>query len=103
MRVSLLIGAFVVRVILAQCPGNCRGTCTQDAKCVCRAGFTGAACDKLACPLGPAFSAKAPPAATGVGLHHLLRPCSGVGSCSGSTGVCTCQAGFGGAACEHSA
>jgi hypothetical protein len=65
--------------------------------CSCNPTWTGGACDKKLCPTGRAWFDEA--SATNV-AHALGSECSNKGSCNRATGKCTCQIGWGGAACE---
>lgn len=79
-------------------PCNLRGVCSgaPSYTCTCMSGFEGADCSEIICPLGkawfdyPSQSNKA----------HRVAPCSNRGLCDYTTGECTCQTGFTGAACD---
>jgi hypothetical protein len=82
------------------CSGN--GLCIRanpsDApRCSCYAGYAGPACAHRECPRGRAWfdEASAPNQA------HAPAVCSARGTCDGTTGLCACQAGFTGAACDR--
>ena len=101
---QLLLVLLLSSLARSHCPSLCngRGTCDPYSRCTCQPGYEGWACERLTCPSGPAYAAKAStdPA---VSVHGALLTCSGRGRCNGATGRCTCLAGFGGNACEHSA
>ena len=83
------------------CPNACsgHGECTGGTcTCSCYSQFTGNDCSERACPLGYAWSGDA---AGTDDIHSPLVECSNAGSCSRSTGLCTCQNGFEGMACER--
>ncbi|ETV64774.1 hypothetical protein H257_18409 [Aphanomyces astaci] len=84
------------------CNNDCsgRGKCTivgSGCICQCFAGFAGADCSRRACPVGKSWSSFA--AATDVA--HLPDVCSNRGVCDESSGVCQCDPGFTGAACDR--
>ncbi|EQC27093.1 hypothetical protein, variant [Saprolegnia diclina VS20] len=80
------------------CNGN--GVCsTATRRCSCFAGYTGPRCEYVACPTGNAWW----DFASAVDTAHAPATCSNMGLCSSTTGVCTCNAGFTGAACEFMA
>ncbi|OQR81955.1 hypothetical protein THRCLA_11263, partial [Thraustotheca clavata] len=79
---------------------NGQGTCNAGTffRCVCNAPYTGAYCTLLQCPTGAAWF----DGASATNTAHAVATCSNrlKGICNPSTGVCACQAGFTGAACE---
>jgi hypothetical protein len=86
------------------CPSTTNGVCDGKGDCsaatsyvcLCYAGFTGFDCTLRECPMGAAWF----DGATAPDMAHAVAQCSGRGSCSTSSGLCTCQAPFTGAACE---
>jgi len=80
-------------------PCSMRGICSGDADyvCTCSSAFGGADCSLINCPKGRAWF-DAPISANMA--HTSQVPCSARGFCDTSTGVCTCQEGFTGAACD---
>lgn len=74
--------------------------CDVYKRCRCVGGFQAADCSERTCPFGPAW-ASAPDAFGGTDVGHLEAECSNKGSCNRLTGLCACQAGFEGAACER--
>lgn len=62
---------------------NDHGACASATSCACSGGYTGSSCNKC--------DAKAPALA-----------CSGVGTCDGDTGDCSCPANYAGDFCEQS-
>jgi tenascin len=103
------------------CPSACsgHGRCTVDGSCACFAGFAGAACgilvdDDVAPPRQPSAAslallgptASAPPSVLSSSgssstLASCALGCSGHGSCDHSSGLCVCQPGYDGIACER--
>ncbi|ETV77073.1 hypothetical protein, variant [Aphanomyces astaci] len=77
---------------------NNQGVCNPGTlyKCICSAGFTGVDCTLMICPSGVAWfdEASAPDTA------HAPAICSNKGTCNYASGLCICQAGFSGPACE---
>ncbi|KDO22849.1 hypothetical protein SPRG_11986 [Saprolegnia parasitica CBS 223.65] len=74
--------------------GSCDGT--TQYRCECNPPYTGAYCTNLLCPTGAAWF----DGASATNTAHAVAPCSNRGICNPSTGTCTCQAGFTGAACD---
>eukprot|EP00808_Paulinella_micropora_P031894 g14969.t1 len=72
------------------CSGH--GSCTGQAVCACSAGFYGAFCDKD-CPRGPDGSGQ-------VCNGHARDQVDGQSTCDANTGLCDCQNGWLGPACE---
>ncbi|KAL3672317.1 hypothetical protein V7S43_003007 [Phytophthora oleae] len=86
----------------ADCPNTCsgHGTCTTKGNgyfCSCYKGFTGGDCSRRSCPTGPAWS----DLAVSTDRAHQLATCSNRGSCDYVTGLCTCDLGFSGLACNR--
>ena len=80
-------------------PCSLRGVCPGDADyvCTCSSAFGGADCSLMNCPTGKSWF----DAPIGANTAHTTEtPCSSRGFCDTSTGVCTCQEGFVGAACD---
>ncbi|KDO18240.1 hypothetical protein SPRG_16366 [Saprolegnia parasitica CBS 223.65] len=77
---------------------NNQGSCdaTTQYRCECIPPYTGAYCTNLLCPTGAAWF----DGASATNTAHAVAPCSNRGICNPSTGTCTCQAGFTGAACD---
>lgn len=96
---ALLVG--VLALVKSQpCPNNCNGQGRCDSpgrQCTCFDGYTGADCSERFCPFGLAWS----DLATGVDLAHNSAECSNMGICDRSTGLCTCNVGYEGKACER--
>ena len=105
---GMLLQRLILFLLLAPAFGHCpqlcnnRGTCDPSSRCTCLPGYTGWACEKMSCPSGLAFVAKASPDPA-LSVHGRSLVCSGRGSCDGRSGTCVCLPGFGGRACEHSA
>ena len=95
---SLFVGA--QRTGGTICPNSCNGhgTCDSTRECTCFTGFTGADCSERECLSGAAWFAA--PSATDV-AHVETYECSNAGACDRSTGVCTCDSRFEGAACDR--
>ncbi|CAM9627271.1 unnamed protein product [Chrysoparadoxa australica] len=78
------------------CSGN--GECQTTGLCICHPKFHGMACSQKQCPTGKAWFDEA----FATDKAHLPgSECSNRGSCTHSTGVCTCDTGFTGAACQR--
>lgn len=84
------------------CPNMCsgHGLCDAYKRCICATGFTAADCSHRVCPLGPAW-APDPKEIGGTDNAHVDAECSNKGICNRFTGVCACQNGFEGAACDR--
>lgn len=82
------------------CPNFCstRGMCLSQGVCSCPNSWTGADCSIARCPLGRAWA----DLVVGTDDGHNLVECSNRGVCNTDLGVCTCDAGFTGSACERS-
>eukprot|EP00939_MAST-03C_sp_MAST-3C-sp1_P002052 g2052.t1 len=83
---------------VGEMPCSLKGLCSAAPEyvCQCNSAYGGADCSEMTCPLGRAwFDA---PADNNVA--HSLAECSNRGFCDFSSGVCTCQPGFVGAACD---
>ena len=63
----------------------------------CFPRFTGHQCADFVCPKGAAWV----DFATATDTAHAQLECSNMGLCDRLTGLCTCQAGFEGVACER--
>lgn len=85
---------------VGQCPSACssHGSCAASGVCTCFDGWRGASCAERACPRAAAW------VSYGAGgtddVHSVEAECSGVGSCDAVRGLCACQSGFSGAACQ---
>lgn len=78
--------------------GSCESSAdgsTSARQCSCNAGWTGADCSLMTCPLGAAWSDKA----RGTDDAHAPAECSNRGACDRASGVCACDPGFEGQAC----
>lgn len=82
-----------------RCANNCNGNgiCDKYSRCICHKGYMGGDCSLRTCPVAPAW-ADIP---YGTDLAHADSECSNKGICNRATGICSCQEGFSGAACEH--
>lgn len=89
----------------ASCPLVCsgHGFCQEFGKCTCFAGFSGLACNRRSCPVAPSWSADTRGMSIfhGPATAHTPTECSGQGHCDHNTGLCKCNAGFEGSACER--
>ncbi|KAH9187062.1 hypothetical protein AeNC1_010961 [Aphanomyces euteiches] len=76
---------------------NGRGICNPTTRlCQCALGYSGPRCELVACPSGVAWA----DLAIATNTAHQMAVCSNMGICNEATGVCTCNAGFEGPACE---
>ncbi|KAJ8612136.1 hypothetical protein CTAYLR_002443 [Chrysophaeum taylorii] len=84
------------------CPNSCsgHGYCDAYKRCTCADGFTAADCSERTCPYGTAWAPE-PEAIVGDDDAHPRAECSNKGLCDRDAGVCTCQEGFEGAACDR--
>ncbi|KAL4110106.1 hypothetical protein PRIC1_001799 [Phytophthora ramorum] len=88
----------------AACPSTSNGVCDGKGSCsagtsyacICNTGFAGFDCSMRECVKGAAWF----DGATAPDTAHALAQCSGRGSCSTTSGACTCLAPFTGAACD---
>ena len=94
---------FVSSGSVSTCPGevqcNGNGVCATDGsfRCNCNNGWGGGDCSLRLCPKAPSWFDY--PLNNDV-AHTTLEYCSGKGLCDFSVGMCECQAGFFGQACE---
>lgn len=87
------------------CPGaiacSGHGVCTNNPtyKCDCADGWTGSDCSERVCPKDVAWFGLP----TDGNQSHLFESveCSNMGICDRASGVCTCDEGFTGAACQE--
>lgn len=86
-------------VTQALCPNSCsgHGSCDDMEVCHCEDDYTLYDCSWRKCPVGKAWGRL-----TGVNDAHSMAECSGRGSCTHETGLCVCQSGFHGHACQFS-
>lgn len=85
---------------MSPCPNQCNGhgNCiVPDRTCDCFAEFEGPDCSLIKCPVGAAWT----DLAIGQDMAHQPAPCSNMGLCDSSTGLCQCKVGFEGKACER--
>lgn len=90
------------------CPDNCnsRGSCTITGTCVCKAGYSGGACETF-CPnecsqQGQCIDGACLCFAGFLGADCSVKSCcSGHGTCD-QPGTCVCQPGWGGEDCSVS-
>ncbi|RYG70340.1 hypothetical protein EON64_00440, partial [archaeon] len=104
---KLLVAALCALLTLGQednsmhpCPNACskHGRCHSPSRqCECFDGYTGADCSLRICPFDRAWADK------GIQDDNAHRPaeCSNKGLCDRTTGLCVCQEGFEGIACER--
>jgi hypothetical protein len=95
----LLVALALARLAVA-CPNGCSGAgyCAMRT-CTCYAGFMGADCSLRTCPKGPAWADEP----SSVDVAHAQAECSNMGLCDRKMGVCKCEVGFIGAACQRTA
>lgn len=77
------------------CTGH--GRCVAVNRCECFSGWASGDCSERSCPEGPAWSG----VAVADNVAHVPTPCSARGVCDTVRGVCVCEAGFEGSACER--
>lgn len=84
---------------------NGHGRCNGNT-CDCFEGYGAATdntkyrapdCSARTCPAGISWGGQFKDA----NLEHVLEECSGRGNCDRSTGVCSCNAGYSGTACQR--
>jgi hypothetical protein len=75
-----------------------KGVCLPDKTCTCFDGYSGAFCQERSCPSGKSWFME--PDSNNV-VHRVQAECSDKGTCNRFSGVCLCQAGFSGAACDR--
>lgn len=75
--------------------GICSGS--PEYKCECFAGYSGPACEALACPTHLSWFDEAQNSKV---AHLGGAVCSNRGTCQPGTGMCVCEPGFMGLACE---
>lgn len=88
---------FCPGVISCSGHGECAGPPTY--RCLCETGWTGADCSERLCPSDVAWFAL--PESDNVAHITTYAECSNAGICDRTSGVCKCQTGFGGAACNR--
>lgn len=87
------------------CPGtiscSAHGQCLNNPtyRCQCSEGWTGADCSERLCPKGLGWFAL--PEDQNIAHVSDYYECSNAGLCDRSTGMCACQLGFTGAACDR--
>ncbi|EEY62815.1 uncharacterized protein PITG_15241 [Phytophthora infestans T30-4] len=82
------------------CDGGCsgHGACQRSTgRCSCFPGYGGATCVSKLCPTGAAWVDRA---WTTDNAHQPVE-CSAMGRCDRPTGICACESGFEGVACER--
>lgn len=100
---GVIVIFFIAHTRLASaigCGGGCsgHGACDlETGRCECFPGYLGVTCESFSCPMGIAWADYA----TATDVAHNLAECSAMGSCDRSSGVCKCQTGFEGVACER--
>jgi hypothetical protein len=87
------------------CPGaiscSAHGQCLNNPtyRCQCSDGWTGADCSERLCPQGLGWFAL--PEEQNIAHVSQYHECSNAGLCDRTTGMCECQVGFTGAACDR--
>ena len=81
------------------CPNSCsgHGLCGKGALCKCFEGWEELDCSRKSCSKGKNWADKASTSQTA----HAPIQCSGRGKCNADNGVCECDTGFYGLACER--
>ena len=95
----LLISVLVCVHVEGGCYKNCNrnGVCSETSICQCFTGFEGSDCSRRSCPTGPALGT----IPYDTDSAHQSMECSGRGSCDYELGMCKCDPGFGGTACDR--
>ena len=89
---------FFIDGVTSACPNSCshHGYCSAMNVCTCVGDFFGHDCSQRKCPKGKSWGQ-----VTTVDTAHALESeCSSRGLCDYTTGLCACQSGFYGSACE---
>ncbi|KAL4160634.1 hypothetical protein PRNP1_001198 [Phytophthora ramorum] len=102
LQLIAVVAALLLHNVHGDCPNTCsgHGTCTTKGNgyvCSCYKGFTGGDCSRRTCPTGLAWNDPA----IATDQAHQIAVCSNRGSCDHDTGVCTCDYGFSGLACNR--
>lgn len=69
----------------------------SDKTCACFSNYEGAQCELMVCPRGKAWA----DIASATDTAHAESVCSMRGECDTTTGLCVCDSGFEGAACQR--
>jgi hypothetical protein len=99
----LIVNAIIffqcINFISGTCPNSCsgHGLCGKDALCECFEGWGELDCSLKRCSRGKSWADKARASQTA----HAPVECSDRGKCNPDNGVCECDEGFTGLACER--
>lgn len=101
MVISAVMMLMTLVTVDAHCPNYCsgHGECSFDRtmKCTCFSGWMGPDCSLRTCSSGLSWIGFSE---TTDGLHSQEAECSAMGICNRQTGLCDCNSGFEGLACE---
>jgi len=98
MQLKILVIGALISSTSGHCSNQCHahGVC-ELTQCNCFEGWTGGSCELKMCPKGYAWNDYA----QGTDDAHNLMECAGRGKCERTTGICQCDPGMSGNACQY--